>query len=183
MKKLIISAVLLSLGAQAFAQDVLYQATIKKEEVPTVVIAAVERDYPDYVMEDFYALPLEYVDTDVYVDRNINSVADYDTFEIALSGKGEAFTATYDSSGKLLSTMQHGKNVTPPAAVRTAVAKAYPGWSLAKDTYNMTHYTGGKKRERYRIELTKGSEKMQVYTDAKGKILNTPKEHKLHKKM
>ncbi len=177
MKKIVVSAVMLGLGVQAFAQDVLYSAKIK-EEIPEVVITAVESDYPDYTLEEFTAVPLEYVDSDVYVNRDIDSIDDYDTFEIILSGKGEEITATYDSDGNRISTMEHEKNVAPPAAVRDAIAKDYPGWTLAKDTYSMTHYTGGKERQRYRMEITKGGEKMHVYTDAKGKILNKPKMHK-----
>lgn len=181
MKKIVLSLVMLGLGVQAFAQDVLYEAKIKKEEVPTVIIEAVETDYPDFIMEDFAAIPVEYVESDIFVNRNISSIDDYDTFKIDLSGKGEQFTATYDRSGNLLSTIEHEKNIAPPAAVRLTIAKAYPGWTLAKDTYNMTHYTGAKKRERYRMELTKGSDKIHVYTNAKGKILNKPKMHKMHK--
>lgn len=181
MKKVVASLVMLGLGAQTFAQDVLYSAKIKKEELPEVVIAAIETDYPDYTMEEFMAVPLEYVDSDVYINRDIDSLDDYDTFEINLIGKGEHMMVTYNKAGNQISSMTHEKNVTPDRAVSSAIAKAYPGWTIAKDTYNMTHYNGGKERQSYRMELTKGSEKMHVYTDAKGNIMNKPKAHKMHK--
>jgi len=180
MKKVVLSLVMLGIGAQAFAQDVLYSAKIKKEELPELIITAIETDYPDYTMEEFSAIPLEYVDSDVYINRDADSVDDYATFEISLQGKGKDLTVTYDREGNRISTMEHAKNVAPDRAVAGAVAKAYPGWTIAKDTYNMTHYTGGNERQRYRLELTKGDEKMHVYTDAKGKILNKPKERKMH---
>lgn len=181
MKKLVLSAALLAFAAQSFAQDVLYDAKIKKEEVPVVIIESIETDFPGFVLDEFKAIPLEFVEEDVIVNKNIASLDDYETFEITLSGKGKLLEATYDRSGKLLSTKEHMKNVAPPVAVRQAISKAYPGWTLAKDTYYMTHHGKGKARERYRLELIKGNEKMHVYTDANGKILNMPKMHKTHK--
>lgn len=181
MKKIVLSFIILGFGVSAYAQDVLYEAKIKKEEVPAVIIAAVERDYPEFAMEEFAALPLEYVEKDVIVNTHVDSIDDYDTFEIKLTGKGKEFIATYDRDGKLLSTMEHMVNITPPEVVRSSVAKAYPGWVFSKDTYNLSHFTGDKARERYRIELTKGNEKMHVYTDVHGKILNHPRMHKAHK--
>src|SRR5690606_24838300 len=96
MKKIILSFVVLGFGVNAYAQDVLYEAKIKKEEVPAVIIAAVERDYPGFAMEEFAALPLEYIEKDVIVNTNVDSIDDYDTFEIKLTGQGKEFNATYD---------------------------------------------------------------------------------------
>lgn len=179
MKKIVFSLVVLGFGVQAYAQEILYEAKIKKEETPEVVIEAVERDYPGFTMEEFRALPLEYVERDVVVNNDVESLDDYDTFEVKLTGKGTEFVATYDREGKLLSTVEHMINVTPPPVVRSSVAKAYPGWTLSKDSYNLSHFTGSGTRERYRIELTKDNEKMHVYTDAEGKILNHPRAHKI----
>lgn len=179
MKKIVLSIAMLGLGFQSFAQDVLYEAKIKKEEVPDVVITAVEKDYPDYVIEEFTASPLEYVESDVVINRNINSIKDYDTFILTLQNNGKELRATYDRDGNLLNSMEHDKNIAPPLAVRESLTKAYPGWEITKDTYNMSYYTGKKKRERYRLEMVKGGEKMHVYTNAKGKILNKPKAHSI----
>lgn len=182
MKKVVVfSLVLLGLGAQAFAQDILYSEKIKKEDVPAAIIEAVEEDYPGFTIEEMAAIPVEYVENDVYINRDINSIDDYDTFDITLEGKGKEFTATYDKYGNLISTYEHMKNIAPPAAVRSAIAKAYPGWFIKKDVYNMSSYEDGKERQRYRMELTKDNEKMHVYTDANGKILNKTKIRKMHK--
>ncbi len=181
MRKVVVfSLVLLGLSAQAFAQDVIYSEKIKKGDVPAAIIESVAQDYPDFTIEEMVAIPVEYVESDVYVNRDIKSIDDYDTFEITLEGKGKEFTATYDRSGNLISTNEHLKNIAPPAAVRSAIAKAYPGWTIKKDVYNMSSYENGKARQRYRMELTKGDEKMHVYTNAKGKILNKPKMKKMH---
>jgi len=126
MRKVVVfSLVLLGLSAQGFAQDVIYSEKIKKEDVPAAIIESVAQDYPDFTIEEMAAIPVEYVESDVYVNRDIKSIDDYDTFEITLEGKGKEFTATYDRSGNLISTNEHLKNIAPPAAVRSAIAKAY----------------------------------------------------------
>ena len=89
MRKVVVfSLVLLGLSAQAFAQDVIYSEKIKKEDVPAAIIESVEQDYPDFTIEEMAAIPVEYVESDVYVNRDIKSIDDYDTFEITLEGKG-----------------------------------------------------------------------------------------------
>ncbi len=180
MKKTVLGIVMIGLTVQGFSQELLYEAKIRKEEVPAAVIESVERNYPEFTRDEYAALPLEYVENDVVVNNDIHSIDDYDTFKVFLSGKGREFTATYDRAGNLMNTMEHMKNVAPPNAVKSAITKAYPGWSLEKDSYTMTHYNGSKEKERYRVIITKGGEKMHVYTDANGKIINKPKMHKMH---
>jgi hypothetical protein len=181
MKTMILSAVLIGLVANSFAQDIVYQSKIKKEEVPVAIIESVQTDFPGYVMEEFSAVPLEYVEDYAWVNRNIKSIDEYDTFEIDLAGKDQEITATYNRYGNLLGSAAHIKNALPPPAVRDAVAKAYPGWTITKDVYNMTQYNAGKSKERYRLEIMKDGKKMHIYADANGKILNDPKMHKKHK--
>ena len=91
MKKVVVfSLVLLGLGAQAFAQDILYSEKIKKEDVPAAIIEAVEEDYPGFTIEEMAAIPVEYVENDVYINRDINSIDDYDTFDITLEGNSDS---------------------------------------------------------------------------------------------
>ncbi len=180
MKKLIFSTVMIGLSAQAFSQDVVYEERIKKEEIPAAVIESVTTDFPGYTMEEFTAVPIEYVDDYAWVNRNARSIDDYDTFEIDLDGKGTDITATYDRHGNLLNSAEHLKNAVPPVAVRDAVEKGYPGWTITKDVYNMQQFKAGKMKQHYRIEIMKDGKKMRINTDASGKILNTSKMHKRH---
>ncbi len=175
MKNTLLSLCMIGLAGQSFAQDVLYQAHIKKEEVPAVIVEAVETDFPGYVMEDFYALPFEYVEEDVVVNKDIDSIDDYETFEITLTGKGEAISATYNADGKLLNTHAHAKNVKLPEEVTKSITKKYPGWALTKDMHKLSSYANGKKKDRYKVVLKKGTDTMHVVTDENGKIVNKPK--------
>jgi hypothetical protein len=172
MKKLFIVLFTLGITVQAFAQDVLFEVKLAKEKVPTVIIESVQEDFPGFIMEEFDAVPIEYVEDDVIVNKNFNSDEDYDTYEISLSSKGRHITAIYDKKGTLISLVEKIKNAILPIAVVRNVEKAYPGWAFEKDNYKMVHYNGLKEKKRYKITLEKGIKRMKVYTDANGKILN-----------
>lgn len=174
MKKAILGLTLLGLTTQVFAQndrEVLYEAKVKKEMVPEVVLEAVESDFPGFVVEEFTAVPVEYIESDVIISNTLDPNKDYNTYQVKLLNKGEAYVATYNKYGELMSTVENLKDVALPVNIRNAVAKAYPGWSPQKDHYKMTHYANGNKKERYKIILFKNAEKKIVYTDGDGNIL------------
>lgn len=172
MKKAILSLALFGVALQSQAQDMLFQEKIKAESIPDVVVTAIEKDFPDYTVMEYDAVPIEYVDDEVYFNPDAKSLEDYDTYQISMKSNEGELTATYDREGNLLNTTEHLKDTLLPMSVRKAVAKAYPGWEFVKDSYNMMDYKGGKDRQRYRIVLENHGKKLRVYTNAKGKILN-----------
>ncbi|MEO5788973.1 hypothetical protein [Gelidibacter sp.] len=170
MRHFFIGLCFLGLTSSVFAQDgIVFKETLKKEQVPTVVLEAIDVDFPGYVLREFAASPVEYVEKDVYVNNDVD--ADIDTYQVSMEGNGKMIIATYNSEGKLLSTVENLKNVTPPLAVQRALLKAYPGWTISKDSYHMSNHSHGKERERYRFVLTKDGQKKHVDTDANGVIL------------
>jgi|TARA_R110002033_G_scaffold32585_1_gene69798 hypothetical protein len=172
---------MLGLTMQTQAQDILYEAKIAKDDMPVVIVDAVKKDFPNYMMEEFYAVPIEFVEEDIFINRDIASNDDYDTYAIVLDGKEGRVQATYNKDGDLINTVEHLKNIVLPVAVRNSVVKAYPGWSIEKDTYNMVNYSNKTKKERYRLVLSKNGEKIRVYTDAKGHILGKYHPNGTHK--
>jgi ribosomal protein L21E len=179
MKKTILTLVLVGFAFQTYAQDLIFEAKIKKNEVPVVILESVEKDFPDFVVEEYSAVPLEFIEEDVIVDRDIKSNNDYSTFQITLRNKNEKLTATYTKGGKLISTFAHGENVLLPKAVRDAVAKAFPKWIFIEDHYKMVSYNDGKKNERYKVIINKGNEIKKVIVDASGNIISVHKKVKL----
>nr|WP_321227951.1 hypothetical protein [uncultured Psychroserpens sp.] len=177
MKKIILGLILIGLAMQSYGQDVLFQAKIKKEKVPAVIIEAIDTDFGDYEMVEFYAIPIEFIDEEVYINRNIDSDEDYDTYQVILKGKNSKIVSTYNKEGKLLSSVERLKNTEPTLEVRNAMAKAFPGWIITKDHYKMNYYSGKQKKERYKLIITKGKEKKVVFMDGKGEIL------KVHQKL
>lgn len=170
MKKSILILAMIGIGLQSYAQEVIYSATIKKEQVPQEVLEAIDVDFPDYTIEQYVAVPVDYVEDNVYVNRNFNA-ADMDSYQIILSAKGREIVANYNSDGKLMSSVENLKNVALPQAVSRAIESAYPGWKIGKDNFHMSKYGKGATKEHYKIRITKDGKTKHVYTDDKGKII------------
>jgi len=172
MKNLIIGLLLIGSSAQTYAQDVFFKAKLEAEEVPATIVEAVEKDFPGFSVTEYAAIPLEVVDEEVFVDTSKKPGSEYDTYQLTLNqGNDRYLEATYNAKGELLSSVEHLKNVTPPARVRNSVAEMYPGWTIDKDIFKMVHYEGKKAKERYKLVLGKDDKKMKVFTDENGKIL------------
>ncbi|QRM90807.1 hypothetical protein FG167_16680 [Lacinutrix sp. WUR7] len=182
MKKFILGLILIGLTMQSYGQGVLFQAKIKKDKVPGVIIEAIDTDFGDFEMTEFYAIPIEFIEEEVYVNRNMDAEEDYETYQVILKGKNSKIVTTYNKEGELLSTVEHFKNTAPNLEVRNAMAKAFPGWLITKDHYKLTHYSGKQKKERFKFIITKGKEKKVVFMDGKGEILKVQKKLNLELK-
>ncbi len=172
MKTVILWLLFMGMALPSYSQDVLYEAKLKKMDVPTVVIDAVERDYPGLTVDEYTAVPVEYVEDDVFLNKDLLKNRDYETYEVSFVGKGDNIDATYNKIGKRVSVTEHLKNVAPPMEVRETLAKTYPGWTIKEDSYKLTSYNGDAVRSRYRFELKKGDQTKRVYTDEHGNIQN-----------
>lgn len=84
--------------------------------------------------------------------------------------KGEAI---YDQNGKLKYSKQVTTNTALPVAVRDAVTKKYPNFTLLKDQETIRE--GKTNFIHYRIIIEKGKEKKALAVDASGKILKERK--------
>lgn len=171
MKKIILGLFFIGLGIQSYGQDVIFKEKIKKEEMPAAIIEEIATDFGDLEVVEFYALPIEFIEEEVYVNEDFDNNEDYDTYQVILKGKQGRINATFNKKGQLLSTVEHLKNVAPNIAVRRSIADNFSGWTITKDHYKMTHFSNEQKKERYKINLVKGDSKMVVYMDGKGEIL------------
>jgi len=172
MKNLILAIALMGVSIQTYAQDVFFKAKLKEEEVPVAIVEAVETDFPDFAVTEYATIPVDIVDEEVYVDTNNDPSSTYDTYQLQLTqGNGRSLVATYDSDGKLMYTVEHLKNVTPPIPVRNIISAKFPGWTIEKDAYKMVHFAGKQTKERYKLLLTKKDKRMKVFTDQNGNIL------------
>jgi hypothetical protein len=177
MKKIFLGLLTLGFAMHSYGQDVVFKLKIKRETVPTTIIESIDNDYGDLEIMEFYAVPIEYIEEDVYINDNIETEEDYETFQVKLKGEKGSLVVTYNKEGEELSTIEHLKNVAPNIKVREAVAKSFPGWILTTDYYKMTHFANKKAKERYKLILKKGDDLKVVFMDGKGEIL------KVHKKI
>lgn len=170
MKKSVLILTLLAWGLQSFAQEVIYTATLKKEQVPPVVLKAIEVDFPDYIVDAYDAVP------EGYDLVNVEEAAKFDSenlsnYQITISSKDQNMVAYYDEDGNLLSTVEYLKNIEPPVEITRSLASTYPGWKLSKTSFHMAKYQHGKTKEQYNLVLTKDGKKKHIHTDMNGHIL------------
>ena len=173
MKNLII--ILFTIGGvlSTFAQEEqLFETKIPTQNVPAKITNALHADFPGLVYKDFKAIPLKYFENSADIDNNQEgSNVGFDTYQVLVYGNDKKITATYDKSGKLISTEEVARQDALPFSITEAIAKAYPGWSVYSDVYKMAHYSGQGEVDKYKIILEKGSKRMKIYFDANGKLM------------
>ena len=183
MKKIIVLATLLAIASWSFAQEVLFTAKLKKEEVPIVVSQSVEEDFPDGTMIEYYGIPVDIVEDVWYVKASqADNEKDYDTYYISLSGKNGQLHAVYDKDGNLMSEHQVLKDAPLPHIIQKAVGKHFPGWALGKDKIIMTTHQGEHNKVLYKVQLNKGNENFDAVFDANGNLVKGH-QYSVHHKM
>jgi hypothetical protein len=179
MKTLIIALFIVGSVSNTLAQDRLFETKIPKDKVPPVILKSLNEDFPGSVYRDFKAIPLKFFENDVAINNNQDPNLDYDTYQISVTGNNKKITATYDESGKLLSTEEVAEKEALPFDIMKSIAEAYPGWFVKNDIYKMTHYRGRGEKDQYKVIIEKGTKKMKIYLDGNGKLLSnlirTPK--------
>lgn len=166
------SKIILSIGVflfgfaiQSFAQIVL----------PEVKVTASNYKYLNAVDSKEVAAPVKMVEQ-YAASYDIKSSEfyqeEYDTYFVSFYIPDGQILASYDKDGKLLSTAEKFNNVKIPSAVAAAVAKKYPGWTIAKDVYLVSYYESADKvNKKYKLVLENGTKRMKIKTNEQGEIL------------
>lgn len=180
MKKLIfpLALAVLAVGSVS-AQDVLFYAKLKKDEVPAEVVKAVTEDFKDgWSVTEYRALPVEIVEGSWFIkSKPEQQNKDYDTFEVIVSGHDITGRATYDAKGNLISLVENEKNVALPSSIEKSIAVDFPGWTASRGHETVTINNQDQKKVYYRIELTKGKEEKTVFYDGSDNLVKVDKEH------
>ena len=134
MKKLSFLVALLTMCAVTFAQTELFNAKLKKDEVPTAVVASLEKDFPKQIVAGYFGVPADLVGDTWYwnVERGADD-KDFDVYTIDLSTKDLKFYATYDKDGNLLNKKEEIIDKALPVNIRTAIGEEFPGYAVVGD--------------------------------------------------
>ena len=169
MKKLIIGLIIFGVTFQSFAQ-----IKIKTEKLSEVVIAATNYKYLTKVGLENASIPVSLLEEKVANFDLKNSEYyqdDYDIYEISFYIPEGSILAAYDKDGNIIRTIERFKNVKLPKAVIESVAKTYPNWSFAKDSYMVNYHDSGKITKKYKITLKNRDKKIKVKTDTDGNFI------------
>jgi hypothetical protein len=98
---------------------------------------------------------------------------EYDNYFVTFYIPSGELLAFYDKNGKILHTAEKFKNIALPSSVSQAIAKRYPGWSIAKDVYLVNYYADSDKEPRkvYKLVLENGEKRIRVKTNDAGSFL------------
>jgi len=178
MKKLFVFASLLFIGTALHAQNNALVGPFRQVDVPTNVVKAIERDFPETKTIEFDGVMVEILDDHWYVSPSKTFEAkDYDAYIIILDSKGLKIEATYNDTGKLLHKTEFRRDVSLPPSLAAALDTNFPGWKLDKDHEVINIYEGGKTKVHFALKLTdkKGKTHRIVFNEEGGIIKGKPK--------
>ena len=177
MKKLIVIAILFAGLGSLVAQDTetLVIRKVEKKAVPGAVIASVETEYPQGIVEIWEAIPVEIFNSYYVVSErsNLKEGERVDHYQVTLKSDGLKTVAVYDAEGKLVQSREVINDARLPKSISSAIITNYPGWRIVGDKEVIRESENVE--ETYKVQLSKGKEKMTLIMDPDGKVL---KEHK-----
>ncbi len=165
MRKLIIGLIIIGFAIQAQAQV---------EELSEVVVSASNYKYLTKVgLENASVLVSELEEKVANFDLKSADFysEDNDSYVVSFFIPQGKVLASYDSDGNIIRTVERFNNVKLPREVIESVAKQYPNWTFAKDTYLVNYYDSGKISKRYKITLENGDQRIKIKTDIEGNFL------------
>ncbi|MEZ5039773.1 MAG: hypothetical protein R2828_07775 [Saprospiraceae bacterium] len=182
MKKLIVLVMVCAFVTLTNAQDALFYAKVKKEEIPANLLTAIEHDFPEGSILELKALPVEIIDGHWFVDveRNVTG-KNYDTYVIKMHTSNGEIDATYDANGSLIYTTERLKEVALPLPLRKTIGRDFPGWAVSDDKALITHYIDGKQNAHYFVNLTKDGNLERIVLDGSGNLLKSREKREMNK--
>ncbi len=179
MKNVLIGLLFLGLTSLAYAQDKPAKAD-KNADVEEVKLTGVTVKN----MNSRYLNKVQDPTTPEKVVQLENAAARYDlTMSDIYDGNHEAYEvifeqtngriiATYDKNGQILTSFEKFTDLTLPAPVRNSLFKEYPDWTVFKDAYLVSYYSGTDNIKKiYRVQLRKENQKLNLKCDVDGNIL------------
>jgi hypothetical protein len=173
MKKLSIMAIALFIVGGVLAQGAkVTTKKIAKKAVPNAVITSIETDYPDAVVEEFYAVPIKVYETQ-YKTTTSNTLEEGDAinhYRVLVKAKNVTKYMTFDKDGNFLQSREVIKDGKLPENVNAAIYKKYANWTIdATKEVVKTDIKGSDML--YRVGISNnGSKKRVLFINDKGVI-------------
>jgi hypothetical protein len=168
MKKFIVGLFVLGLASPLFSQ------VVKTEELSEVVVMAVNYKYLNQVDNTEAAIPVKMLERkaaaydvttqDYYQD-------DFEFYTVSFYIPDGKLVAVYDSEGKIIRTIEKFNNVNLPNAVKKAVLKRYPNWSIVKDVYRVSYAETKGAKKTYKLKLKNGDKILRIKMNEDGEFL------------
>jgi hypothetical protein len=179
MKRFLMLLILLSASGLTVAQTqdaiTIKAKKISDSETPAAVVAAVEQDFPDYTVTDFYVLPATEVNSEwaVTVDDNLGEDEMIDHYTVQLKGaKGGTYYGLYDKDGnRIMSKLKEIDQPLPGAVSKAIVANPkYKGYAIVSDVHYKT-IDHQKNKEYWEVTVKKDGKSRKLFYTPEGKLI------------
>ncbi|MGB1042897.1 MAG: hypothetical protein ACPGU6_05850 [Tenacibaculum sp.] len=170
MKNLVIGFLFLGLTSLSYAQNdaniTLEAVTIKPLNLTYLKNVHV-KDTPEVAL----ALENEAARYDITEDPMFEK--EFEAYEVVFSARTEGgstgrITATYDTDGKILKSVERYKNVLLPKKLRNLLQEKYPGWIIHKDVYLVNYRDNKNTRQLFRVQIRKDGKRKNLKLDYDG---------------
>lgn len=172
MKKLVIGFILIGLTTLSYSQSdnniTLEPVTIKALNL-NYLRKVQTKDTPDVAKQLENTAARYDITEDPMFER------EFEAYEVVFKTKTEGgstglITATYDSEGKILKSVEKYKNILLPKTVRAAIGEKYPSWIIHKDVYLVSYRTNKEAKKLFRVQIRKDGNRKNLKLDYNGII-------------
>ncbi len=172
MKNWIIGIVILGFASPAFSQ--LAYNEIKGSSASKSEAAAVNLAYFHRVKDGTYASVVQGLQRRV-ADYDVTSTPEFmedpDNCEVTFAHPQGYIHVSYDNDGRIRKSEERYKDVLTTKAVRNAIARDYPGWTMTQNAYKISYERGTPASKAYTIKLEKGNNSVTLTMDTEGNEL------------
>lgn len=169
MKTLITGLLFIGLTSLGFSQNGIEQVDLSAVNVTPLNLSYLnkvqDRDTPERVKE------LENIASRYDVTESKVFNRKFEAYEVIFKETDGSIIATYDSDGKIISSLERFNDVLLPYKVRTTVFDKYPDWILHKDSYLVSYYLDKDVKKVYKVQLRKDGKRKNLKIDTSGNII------------
>lgn len=165
MKRIIFGLLIVGLTSQMYAQEI---ALAEVEVVANYkYIQATNVEKIALPVKNLEAKVLEFKD-----DKGVLENEDGVSYNVYFNNSDGKIIVSYDTTGKILKTTEHYKNVRLPLEVLRAIVSRFPNWTIVEDTYHVNyHCDKGITEKHYKIQLANADKTVDIKTDDKGNFM------------
>jgi len=169
MKTLIIGLLFVGLTSLGFSQNGIKHVQLSAVNVTPLNLSYLnevkDRDTPERAKE------LENIASQYDVTESKVFNRKFEAYRVIFKETDGSIVATYDSDGKIISSLERFDDVLLPYKVRSSVFNEYPDWTLHKDSYLVSYSLDKDVKKVYKVQLRKDGKRKNLKVDVFGNII------------
>lgn len=159
-------------GSSIYAQKAILKVEESATELPVNITATLEAQYQDYFVDFVSEYPATIIEREYQVTykKPITGVFSK-LYEVQLIGDNGMMKIFFDAEGNIVMIKETVRTNELPTAVMLYLVDNYGEWNVIGATEKLKMNEKGQKIA-YRVLITNGKKKKELYFDAKGKYMD-----------